>query len=293
MSEFFNEEFNGYEKSNKSLYSNPFITKKTEFFHNNLFSTECNKSPKKLLNNQGEKSQGNLFGETQNINFLRTNETLENKGPLENKDFKQFSNETTKYSLDSIFSKKIQIQQSENNEILYSGYFGKKTDGNKINGNFKNEEITKQVNPFENIENEKENKNDNNFNNDLNNNFESFAYENNSIKQNFDQNFTQNLNFSSQNSQNNSSQRDLIFSGNSNKFNNTMNNFNTFKHFEIPERISKEEINNNNKKELNRMVRSVTISSLNDSNGFGNNSLNKKKSKFLINLKFFILFYLF
>ena len=85
-------------------------------------------------------------------------ENTEKKNLQDNHDTKHFSNETTIKSCDSIFSKKMQIQQSENNEILYSDFFEKKSDGIKINGNFKTEEIPKQINPFENFVEENENK---------------------------------------------------------------------------------------------------------------------------------------
>ena len=58
MSQIFNEEFNVYEKSNITLYTNPFI-KKNEFLEINSKEKEIHKSPNLDIN----KETYNLFSE--------------------------------------------------------------------------------------------------------------------------------------------------------------------------------------------------------------------------------------
>jgi hypothetical protein len=298
MSGIFNEEINGYNKISKTINQNYFISKQSE---NGLFEIENNinnknisiekytpYSPNKNKIIYNNNNNNNFLGNS-NFNFLniKTNENTQkkkaNKNENEEEEDINYTNEATKYSHNSIFSKKMQIQQSENNEILYSGFFGKKTDASKFNGNFKTDDSQKQVNPFENL------------------------FDDNHKKNNL---YHSNLNFGSFLNENN------FFIKSSGKFNennthidpenlNNSNNFN-FKHYEIPENIfankSIEIDNNNNKKDFNTLVKSVKISSSfndtyintntntynksifksfnnNESNFGTNSSLSKKKSK--------------
>ena len=230
MSGIFNKEFNGYEKINETFYSNPFQSNNFGLLENKLKEKDLHNSPYKFPNNK----INNQFTGKSNFNFLRTNENTEeqeSKNSYSINDYVKFSCETFSSS------KKIQIIKPENkeNEILFSGFFGKKTEGNKINEHFKFEENIKQINPFENYFNECENKN--------------------TFKE-----FKTNSDF-----------------------------YSSFKHVEIPENIfngklfslKKEEDNNinsnnkfnneNSKKDFNKLVKSVTISSFNDNTNNNNN----------------------
>lgn len=269
MSEIFNEDINGNENSSKTLYTNPFISKKSMIFGNNLSESQMTISPEKNTKNTNKKKflMDSIFKNT-NTN-TGTNTYFESNPYQEAKSQKEISNETTKFSFDTIYSKKNPIQQSENNDISYSGFFGRKTEG-KINGNFKDDEIQKKVNPFENIVEEKENRISSDY---PNVNFNCFANETSDKDEKNKENYLYSKSEKNQNSENSD----------------------TFKHIEIPEKIfsGKSLSRDESKKEFNKIVKSVTISSFNDTNkrslsnkfnnsgnSFGSNSsLSKKKSK--------------
>jgi hypothetical protein len=260
MSEIFNQEFNGYEKINETFYSNPFQIKNYGKLENKFKEKDTHNSPYKININK----INNQFTENSNFNFLQTNENtqkLEGKYSYTNTNSINFNQKNSYENFSSTKKTKIFHTENKENEILYSGFFGKKTEGNKINGNLKFEENFKQINPFENYLNESEIKNTSNDLNTLNIlNSESNFFSNFKHCEIPDDIFNKKLfSFSIKKEDDD---------------NNEKNNNNNIKN----------KNNENNKKEFNKLVKSVTISSFNDNDNNINN--NKNLKSFTLNSNF-------
>jgi len=302
MSGIFNENFNDNEKIFKNSYVFQLGKQSQGFFGDNSKQIIPEQSPEKIFNNE---KKNLILTDNSNSYSLKTVDNTEVNFKKVN--FKScLANE---FQMQSIESSKInapaypQINSNNlnncQNEILYSGYFGQKYDTKKFNDEKFSKIGCKQINPFANVVEEEYNKSIIDEDKEILdkpdlNKFESFR-NNNTFMEESDKKFDEFLNFKNLENKN---------VGNvTNK--NAFEDFNLFK-TSINTQIKNKNEENENKKQLNNLVKSVKISSfnsiLNDNanyrtnslsnsssnifgNGFGFNqscSLQKKKSKFIL-----------
>ncbi len=317
MSEINNEQFNDQERILKKIYQYPYGKQDFGFFGDNSNQTNLDYSPKKNLNKENKNSiiteNSNLYSlktmDNTEINFKRNN--LKSFLPNE---FKILSTESSKFNtlVLSNNNTNINFNNSNNkNDILFSGYFGKKYESKKINDDNFSKNTCSTINPFTNIIEEENDKITDKqrkvtFKTVEQNDFETSRDSSNksdNFMQDSDKNFEDFLNYKNSDRNSNLS--------NDKPTNNDIQNCAVFKST-IYDNENKKDFENDNKKQFNNLVRSVTISSLNSNtninntfksnintttnsfsnilfnNNFGFNqscSFPKKKSIFLRNLK--------
>lgn len=275
MSEMFNEEFNDYEKSMKNIYSFPLGKQACGFFGDNSKQTNLEHSPQKQFNNNKQ-----TFDLTENSNLysLKTMDNTEANFKRENfkssvpNEFKILSTASTKLT-EKALNKESNINFiGSNNEILYSGYFGQKYETKKINDEKFSKLTSTLINPFTDIVEEEASKiapgNNQNALDSMDAK-DTGNYANNiTLMEDAENNFNEFLNL-----RNIGHSRNLNADA-SNGLNGTCGVFKAGVNKDFD--FKKDE--NENKKQLNNLVRSVTISSF---NSFINNNNSNNKSNFM------------
>jgi len=269
MSEMFNEDLNDYDKNMTNIYAFNFGKQAFGFFGDNSKQTTLEHSPQKNFNN--DKKNFNLT-ENSNLYSLKTMDNTEVNFKKHNfkssflNEFKFLSTESAKIH-EKLANKENNINfTNSNNDVLYSGYFGQKFETKKINDEKFSKITSTLINPFTDIveeENDKiikdENKTafkkmDEKFL-EKNANNHAFIEENN-------KNFNEFLNFKNFGNTSNSNTQAINEENNFGVFNTDVNKY-------LNDRIDE----NENKKQFNNLVRSVTISSFNSI--INNNAINK------------------
>jgi len=275
MSQMFNEEFNDDEKNMKNIYTMELGKQACGFFGDNSKQTALDYSPHKYVNN--EKKNFHLT-ENSNLYSLKTMDNTEAnfkknnfKSSFQN-EFKFLSTESTKISEKNIgkeSNNNINNLIGSNNEILFSGYFGQKYGTKKINDDKFSKITSNMINPFSDIVEEENKKITNDDNQIASKNMEKTVLEayanNNTFMEDAEKNFNDFLNF-----------RKIDCSTNLNpEAYKDGNGFCRALGTGINKDLCSNNDDNDNKKQFNSLVRSVTISSL---NSYVNNNTNNKSN---------------
>lgn len=272
MSEMFNDEFNDNDKTMKNIYSFQFGKQACGFFGDNSKQITSEHSPQKNWNN--DKKNIHLT-ENSNLYSLKTMDNTEANFKKNNfkssfpNEFKILSTESTKITEKNLGKESHMNFIGSNNQILYSGYFGQKYDTKKINDEKFSKISSTLINPFTDIIEEETDKiavDDNQINSkDSDENLLGDYANNNTFMEDADKNFNEFLNFRNfENGRNPNSNAVNEANCFSEAFRGGVNKDGYFKNDE-----------NENKKQFNNLVRSVTISSF---NSFVNNNLSNKSN---------------
>jgi hypothetical protein len=269
MSEMFNEDLNDYDKNMKNIYAFNFGKQAFGFFGDNSKQITLEHSPQKNFNN--DKKNFNLT-ENSNLYSLKTMDNTEAnfkkynfKSSLLN-EFKFLSTESTKIH-EKLANEENNINfTNSNNDVLCSGYFGQKFDTKKINDEKFSKITSTLINPFTDIVEEEKHKimNDENktaFKN-MDKNFLEKNANNHAFIEDNKKNFNEFLNFRNFENTRNLNAKAI----------NEENNFGVFK-TDVNKDLYNRIDDNENKKQFNNMVRSVTISSFNSI--INNKAINK------------------
>ena len=271
MSEMFNEEFNDYEKSMKDIYCFPLGKQACGFFGDNSKQISSEHSPQKHSYNN---KQTLSLAQNSNLFSLKTMDNTEANFKKENlkssfpNEFKILSTASTKLTENALNRESNINFIGSNNDILYSGYFGQKYEAKKINDDKFSKIGSTLINPFTDIVEEEAHKiapeNNQNASKPLDADSPQYYPDVNTLMEDSDKNFKEFLNFRNfEHSRNLNT--DMGVEGSSTcggpKLAAASKDFN----------FNNDE--NENKKQFNNLVRSVTISSFNSF--INNNNTNK------------------